>query len=106
MSESMRLWALGRLGGPNVDSADSEKGSGTMPKRKPGAPIGNKNALRHGRYGAPLRAARLAALQAAVTERQQRLDEWITTVKPIDYDAICDELSALRRAKESKLTSS
>ena len=101
MSKSMRLGVLDRSGGRNVDGAGFEKRSGTMPKRKPGAPIGNANALKHGRYSKPLRAARLAALQAAVKERQQRLDEWIATVPQTDYDGICERLRALRRAKEA-----
>ena len=70
-------------------------------RRKRGAQPGNRNALRHGRYSVPLRAARLAALQAAVKERQQRLGEWFKTVPETDYNAIVDELRALRRAKEA-----
>ena len=72
-----------------------------MPERKRGAPIGNKNAQKHGRYTAAGRAARLAALKAAFKEQQRRSDEWIGAVPVTDYDAICDELRALRRAKEA-----
>ncbi|MCA1531433.1 hypothetical protein I6F21_02530 [Bradyrhizobium sp. NBAIM03] len=71
------------------------------PKRKPGAPIGNANALKHGRYSKPLRAARLAALQAAVKEREQQRSAWIATVPQTDYGAIVDGLRALRRSKEA-----
>jgi hypothetical protein len=41
--------------------------------------------------------------QAALKEQQRRSDEWIKTVPVTDYDAICDELSALRRAKETAI---
>ena len=70
-------------------------------RRKRGAQPGNKNALRHGRYSVPLRAARLAALQAAMKEREQRSDEWMNTVPATDYNAIVDQLRALRRTKEA-----
>jgi len=71
-----------------------------MPRRR-GAQLGNANALKHGRYSKPLRAARLAAVQAEWRERERQRSEWINTIKPIDYGAICDELRALRRAKEA-----
>jgi uncharacterized protein YjcR len=71
-----------------------------MSERKRGGQPGNQNAVTHGKYSAPRRAARLAALQAAMKEREQRSDAWIKTVPQTDYDAIADELRALRRAKE------
>ena len=95
-------WGLDRTGGPNLDAAGSEKGGRERMPRRRGAQPGNQNALKHGRYSIPLRAARMAALQAAVKERQQRLDEWIRMVPPTDYGAIVDELRALR-AKDSAL---
>ena len=69
--------------------------------RKRGGQPGNKNALRHGRYSVPLRAARLAALQAAVKEREQQRLAWIATVPQTDFGAIVDGLRALRRSKEA-----
>jgi len=102
MSNSMRLGDFDRSGSGNVDSAGSEKVLGTMPpKRKPGAPIGNANALKHGRYSKRIRAARLAALQATVKEREQQRSAWIATVPQTDYNAIVDALRALRRSKEA-----
>ena len=70
-----------------------------MPERKRGAQPGNKNAMKHGRYSVPLRAARLASVRAAFKERQRLSDEWIKTVPKTDYAAIVEGLRALRRAK-------
>jgi hypothetical protein len=69
-----------------------------MPRRR-GAQPGNKNALKHGKYSVPLRAARLADRRATWAEQQRRSDEWIATVPATDYAAICDKLLTLRRAK-------
>jgi len=71
-----------------------------MSKRR-GAQPGNQNALKHGRYSVPLRAARLAAHRAALKEREERADECIKTVQQTDYNAIVDGLRALRRSKEA-----
>lgn len=73
-----------------------------MPRRR-GAQPGNQNALKHGRYSVPLRAARLAANGAASKEREQRAEEWIKIVPQTDYDAIVDGLRALRRAKAAAI---
>jgi hypothetical protein len=70
-----------------------------MPERKRGAQLGNKNAMKHGRYSVPLRAARLAAVRAAFKERQRLSDEWIKTAPKTDYAAIVEGLRAVRRAK-------
>jgi uncharacterized protein YjcR len=72
-----------------------------MSERKRGAQPGNQNAVTHGKYSAPRRAARLAALQAAMKDREQRSDAWIKTVKPTDYEAIIHELRALQRSKKA-----
>ena len=61
----------------------------------------NQNAVKHGRYSVPLRAARLAAVRAAFKERQRLSDEWIKTIPETDYDAICEGLRALRRIGEN-----
>ena len=70
-----------------------------MPERKRGAQPGNKNAMKHGRFSVPLRAARLAAVRAAFKERQRLSDEWIKSAPKTDYAAIVEGLRALRRAK-------
>ena len=70
-----------------------------MPKRKRGAQPGNKNAMKHGRYTVPLRAARLASVRDAFKDQQRRSDEWIKTIPKTDYAAIVEGLRALRRAK-------
>ena len=72
-----------------------------MPERKRGGQPGNQNAIKHGRYSVPLRAARLAAVRAAWREKQRLSDEWIKTVPKTDYAAICGGLGALRRGKEA-----
>jgi hypothetical protein len=65
-----------------------------MPERKRGGQPGNHNAMKHGRYSAPLRAARLAAVRAAWKEKQRLSDEWIKTVAKTDYAAICERARA------------
>ena len=72
-----------------------------MPKQETGGQSGNQNAVKHGRYSVPLRAARLAAVQAAFKEQQRRSDEWMETIPETDYDTIVDQLRALRRSKEA-----
>jgi hypothetical protein len=57
---------------------------------------GRHNAVTHGRFSAPVRAAR----QAAWKEQQRRSDEWCQSQPAIDYDAIVESLRALRREKE------
>jgi hypothetical protein len=66
-----------------------------MHSRKRGGQPGNLNAVTHGRFSAPVRAAR----QAAWKEQQRRSDEWCRSQPPIDYDAIVEGLHALRRGK-------
>ena len=68
-----------------------------MPKCKRGAPLGNQNALKHGRYSPRIKAERLAVVQAAFKEKQKRSDEWIQSQPKTDYDAICHGLRALAK---------
>ena len=70
-----------------------------MPKRKRGAPLGNQNALKHGRYSPRVKAERLAAVQAAFKEKQKRSDEWIKSQPKTDYAAICDAIRAIPETK-------
>ena len=70
-----------------------------MPKRKRGAPLGNQNALKHGRYSPRIKAERLAAVQAAFKEKQKRSDEWIKSQPKTDYVAICDAIRASAATK-------
>ena len=70
-----------------------------MPERKRGAQPGNKNAMKHGRLSVPLRAARLAAVRAAIKEQKRLSDEWFKTVPNTDYAAIVEGLRALRRGR-------
>lgn len=70
-----------------------------MPKRKRGAPLGNQNALKHGRYSPRIKAERLAVVQAAFREKQRRSDEWIQSQPKTDYAAICDAIRAKSATK-------
>ena len=70
-----------------------------MPKRKRGAPLGNQNALKHGRYSPRVKAERLAAVQAAFKEKQKRSDEWIKSQPKTDDAAICDAIRAISETK-------
>jgi hypothetical protein len=65
-----------------------------MPNRKRGGQPDNQNAVKHGRHGAPVRAARIAAWK----EQQRRSDEWARSMPSVDYGAICEHIrqSALR----------
>jgi len=70
-----------------------------MLKRGPGAPIGNRNAVKTGRWTAEGRAAHQAAREAAQVlwkEQCERSDEWCRSRPPIDYDGISERLRALR----------
>jgi hypothetical protein len=63
-----------------------------MSKRKRGGQPGNRNALKHGRFSAPLRAARRIAILEAAELRRPREQEWAARMPVIDYDAICEEI--------------
>ena len=67
-----------------------------MLKRKRGGQPGNQNAVTHGRYIVPVRAARLAA-----EEKQRRSAEWMRTIPQTDYSAIIDGLRVLKQRKEA-----
>jgi uncharacterized protein YjcR len=64
-----------------------------MLRRRGGQP-GNQNAVTHGRFSEPIRAAR----RATAEQRQKQHQEWVKTLPKTDYAAICDALSALRAA--------
>jgi hypothetical protein len=63
-------------------------------EKKRGAQPGNRNAIKHGRFSAPLRAARRAANLAAWEENQRRSDEWMNP--QTDYGAIVEGIRTLR----------
>ncbi len=73
-------------------------------KKKRGAQPGNRNAIKHGRFSVPLRAARRAASLAAWEENQVRSDEWMKTIPQTDYGAIVEGLRALKWRKEATMT--
>jgi uncharacterized protein YjcR len=74
-----------------------KEGRKRMPRRKRGGQPGNQNAVKHGRFSAPVRAARLAAW----AEQQRRSDEWMKTMPQTDYGAIVDGLRVLKQRKEA-----
>jgi hypothetical protein len=63
-----------------------------MLKRRGGQP-GNQNAVTHGRFSEPVRAAR----RASAEQRQKQHQEWGKTLPKTDYLAICDAIKAHRR---------
>jgi hypothetical protein len=66
-----------------------------MPNRKRGGQPSNGNAIKHGRFSAPVRAARLAAAE----QRAKQHREWCKTMPTTDYGAICDAIKAHGRDK-------
>ena len=80
--------------GRALDGGPSRK---RMPNRKRGGQPGNGNAIKHGRFSASVRAARLAAWE----EQQRRSDEWMKRIPETDYGAIVDNLRALKQRKEA-----
>jgi hypothetical protein len=56
--------------------------------------LGNANAMKHGRYSAVLRAERQAAFLKEFEEGCRRHTEWVATIPPTDYGAICDAIKA------------
>jgi hypothetical protein len=68
-----------------------------MLKRIRGGQPGNQNAVTHGLFSAPVRAARRAALQALHEESRRKSEEWASLCPPTDYGAIVDRLRELRR---------
>jgi hypothetical protein len=67
-----------------------------MQGRKKGAQPGNSNALKHGRYSVPARAARRAAWEAERAEQARRHAEWMKTIPKTDYSAICAAIERLK----------
>ena len=65
-----------------------------MPKRKKGGQPGNTNAVKHGKYRAATRAARLEAARKAA----ERNCEWAAKCPVVDYQRVLDELRRLREA--------
>jgi hypothetical protein len=59
--------------------------------RKKGGQPGNQNAVTHGRFSGPVRAAR----RVAADLRQKQHREWLKTIPKTDYGVICE---AIRRA--------
>ena len=64
--------------------------------RKRGGQPGNENAVTHGRHSRRRRAER----EAESAERQREHQEWLATIPPTDYGAICDAI-ALDKARKS-----
>jgi hypothetical protein len=67
-----------------------------MSNGKRGGQPGNRNAIKHGRFSVPLRAARRAASRAAWEAKERQSQAWMSAVPRTDYAAICDGLRALR----------
>jgi hypothetical protein len=57
-------------------------------KRMRGGQPGNQNAVTHGRFSAPVRAARRAAAERGAEQHR----EWMKTMPKTDYGAICDAI--------------
>jgi hypothetical protein len=69
-------------------------------KRMRGGQPGNRNAVSHGRYSAPVRAER----RAAAEERAKQNREWLKTIPKSDYAAICVAIEAHRRDQSRKVS--
>jgi hypothetical protein len=68
-----------------------------MSNGKKGGQPGNQNAMKHGRYSLPKRAARRAIYAAREQERREKHAEWVKTVPQTDYAAICAQIAASKR---------
>ena len=74
----------------------------TLAKRKRGGQpgnrnaVGNQNAVKHGRYTAAAKAARLARLKEIREEERRRHAEWVKTISQVDYASRIEELKRLR----------
>jgi uncharacterized protein YjcR len=77
------------------NSAESERTLKRIKRHRGGQP-GNQNAVTHGVYSEPVRAARRAEAEA----RYQRHVEYAKTVPAIDYKAICEAIRLGRPAGE------
>ena len=63
--------------------------------RRRGGQPGNQNAVTHGRFSTPTRAARKAARE----ESDRQHAEWMKTIPKTDYGAICEAIKAHDRGK-------
>ena len=62
--------------------------------KKRGAPLGNFNALKTGKYSPRKRLERRAVREASRAEERRGAAEWAATVPQTDYGAICDAIVA------------
>ena len=76
----------------------------TLPKRGPGAPIGNFNALKHGKRSKRVKAARMAERRVAWEAERRRADQWIKSQPgyKIDYAALCEAIERERQEQEAE----
>jgi uncharacterized protein YjcR len=74
------------MGNRALDAADFKGRSKTNAQEEKGGQPGNQNAVKHGRFSAPVRTARRAAWE----DRERRSAEWMKTMPKTDYGAICD----------------
>jgi hypothetical protein len=74
----------------SIIQRETPQNSRKLGKRMRGGQPGNQNAVTHGRFSAPVRAAR----RAAAEQRARQHREWTKTMPKTDYGAICD---AIRR---------
>jgi|NGEPerStandDraft_6_1074524.scaffolds.fasta_scaffold660471_1 uncharacterized protein YjcR len=56
--------------------------------RRRGGQLGNQNAVTHGRFSEPVRAAR----RVAAEQRREQHEEWVKSLPKTDYAAICDAI--------------
>lgn len=73
-----------------------------MSNGKKGGQPGNQNAMKHGRYSLPKRAARRAMCAAREQEQREKHAEWVKTVPQTDYGAICNGLKRLHVAADER----
>jgi hypothetical protein len=81
------------------NSASFEDPGKRMQKRKRGAQLGNRNALKHGRNSTPEKLARRAACLEAAAKRRESERAWAKTLPKTDYAAICDAIQASKATK-------
>jgi uncharacterized protein YjcR len=61
-------------------------------RRRRGGQAGNQNAVTHGRFSKPVRAAR----RAVAEQREKQSQEWMRAMPKTDYGAVC---AAIERRK-------
>lgn len=67
-----------------------------MLKRKRGGQPGNSNAVKHGRFTAAARAARLERIASLNAQRRTSEAAWASQAPQVDYGKIIDQLRKLR----------